>query len=495
MATPTWLRYANQNATRNQPLSPRLVEAFSFLPDLGVTMEVFSGGQPSSGSNRVGSHRHDHGNAADVFFYRDGRRLDWSNPGDREVLGHIVAMGKQRGVTGFGAGQGYMQPGSLHVGFGPEAVWGAGGRAANAPEWLRQAYYQPQSLPPLPIPTGGSALDAANAMAGAPEPPQRPAGLAYVPPPPPPLPRTDPRLPSAQIDALAGAVPAAVLPRLNDADINERAIDTYGPDAQATSPTQDLWNEYSNWMEQSTPGTPSTRVARGAPQTVPFPWNDQMGQSAAVANALGGPPIPPQRPGALPPPMPPVRPISAPTDVAQAPIPPVRPSALPTAPMATFAGETVGGNPVEQARSFLGDFASNGGLLGMGLNLVTGRGLFPGDQGVIPQFKQGVLDRMEELGPKRGDVLSGIFSRRVGETPTFSRSVPQSGPFSVATAVGPGGSESGFLSGRSFQPRGSTYDANVRRANMDALRGVEGRTMREKIDNFQRSGGTLYKAG
>lgn len=41
-----WLRYANQGAVRNQPLSDRLTGALGFLPDLGVSMEVFSGGQP-----------------------------------------------------------------------------------------------------------------------------------------------------------------------------------------------------------------------------------------------------------------------------------------------------------------------------------------------------------------------------------------------------------------------------------------------------------------
>ena len=34
-----------------------------------------------------------------------------------------------------------MQPGSMHIGYGNEAVWGAGGKGANAPEWLRDAYH------------------------------------------------------------------------------------------------------------------------------------------------------------------------------------------------------------------------------------------------------------------------------------------------------------------------------------------------------------------
>lgn len=141
-----WLKYVNQGATRNQPVSPELAKALSFLPELGVSMEVFSGGQPgiNEGGARVGSTRHDHGNAADVFFYKDGRKLDWANPDDLPIFQDIVRRGKEAGITGFGAGDGYMQPGSMHVGFGKEAVWGAGGKGANAPDWLTQAYSSPR---------------------------------------------------------------------------------------------------------------------------------------------------------------------------------------------------------------------------------------------------------------------------------------------------------------------------------------------------------------
>ncbi len=112
-----WLRYRNQGATRNLPLDQKLTSALSFLPDLGVEMEVFSGGQPGKGSGlaRVGSVRHDHGGAADAFFYKDGRRLDWSNPEDVPVFQEIVRRARGAGVTGFGAGPGYMQPGSMHI--------------------------------------------------------------------------------------------------------------------------------------------------------------------------------------------------------------------------------------------------------------------------------------------------------------------------------------------------------------------------------------------
>jgi hypothetical protein len=169
-----WLAYANQGATRNLPLADPLVQAMSFLPEMGVRMEVFSGGQPAPGEGpRVGSTRHDHGNAADVFFYdaATGRKLDWSNPNDLPIFQQIVSQARANGITGIGAGDGYMQPGSMHIGFGNEAVWGAGGSSANAPDWLREAYGmpgQPSAQPAQAANRGGNALAAPQAgmMAG-----------------------------------------------------------------------------------------------------------------------------------------------------------------------------------------------------------------------------------------------------------------------------------------------------------------------------------------
>jgi hypothetical protein len=137
-----------------------MVRALSFLPELGLGMEVFSGGQPAEGGGpRVGSTRHDHGGAGDVFFTRNGERLDWRNPDDVPIFQEIVRRGKANGLTGFGAGDNYMQPGSMHVGFGDAAVWGEGGRGANAPDWLNAAYYgdgsySPQQGNALAGPTG-----------------------------------------------------------------------------------------------------------------------------------------------------------------------------------------------------------------------------------------------------------------------------------------------------------------------------------------------------
>lgn len=137
-----FITYRNQGATRNRPLDEELVKRLAYLEKMGITVEVFSGGQPTAeeGGPRTGSTRHDHGHSGDMFFYRDGRKLDWANEQDRPVFEEIVRRGKEAGITGFGAGPNYMQPGSMHVGMGNPGVWGADGKGDNAPEWLRAAY-------------------------------------------------------------------------------------------------------------------------------------------------------------------------------------------------------------------------------------------------------------------------------------------------------------------------------------------------------------------
>jgi hypothetical protein len=175
-----WLQYANKGAIRDKPISPKLAEGFSFLPEMGISMQVFSGGQDGKGegNRRTGSIRHDHGDSADVLFIKDGRKLDWGNQADIPVLQEIVSRSRANGVTGFGAGDGYMQQGSMHVGFGTPAVWGAGGKGENAPDWLRQAFntkYQPSPTPQAPVQVASN--DAPSAFqAAAPQQQVKPAG-------------------------------------------------------------------------------------------------------------------------------------------------------------------------------------------------------------------------------------------------------------------------------------------------------------------------------
>lgn len=137
-----YLVYKNQGATRSRPLDEELIERLAYLEAMGITAHVTSGGQPGKGESgpRTGSTRHDHGNSMDADFYIGDRKLDWNNPDDLPIFQEIVSKGKAAGITGIGGADDYMGAGRLHMGMGTPSRWGAGGKAANAPEWLASAY-------------------------------------------------------------------------------------------------------------------------------------------------------------------------------------------------------------------------------------------------------------------------------------------------------------------------------------------------------------------
>lgn len=131
------------NAIRNQELNPKLEKVLSYAAgQIGAHVEVYSGGQ--SGYRRIGSTRHDNGNAADLkLFVMEGgqkRYLDFNNAEDREKYATFVEHARAAGATGIGAGEGYMGSKAIHVGYGDEMTWGTGGRSVNTPGWLRQAF-------------------------------------------------------------------------------------------------------------------------------------------------------------------------------------------------------------------------------------------------------------------------------------------------------------------------------------------------------------------
>lgn len=132
---------------RKQPISSQLRSVLSKAAEAaGVDVRVKSGGQPEAGSGgkRIGSTRHDNGNAADLDLYVGNKKLSPNNPEDLAAFKKFVSTAKAAGATGIGAGEGYMAPDAsrIHVGFGSEAIWGAGGKGANASDWLREAVGQ-----------------------------------------------------------------------------------------------------------------------------------------------------------------------------------------------------------------------------------------------------------------------------------------------------------------------------------------------------------------
>lgn len=132
---------------RDQPISWELYQVlYRAAEAAGIgTVLVTSGGQPGSTGRRTGSTRHDHGRAADLKLLVGGRPLVFSDSQAPTAVEEFVTAAAARGAIGIGAGVGYMGPQTLHVGFGrtvrdtQQLVWGAGGRSAHAPGWLRRA--------------------------------------------------------------------------------------------------------------------------------------------------------------------------------------------------------------------------------------------------------------------------------------------------------------------------------------------------------------------
>jgi hypothetical protein len=101
----------------------------------GLRVYVFSGGQPTEGRNRTGSHRHDLGGAADLYLVDPVSHhiLDMRDPDDRVCMASFIQAAVAAGATGVGAGLGYMGPQAMHIGGGSAAYWGGA-------EWVPAAY-------------------------------------------------------------------------------------------------------------------------------------------------------------------------------------------------------------------------------------------------------------------------------------------------------------------------------------------------------------------
>ena len=137
---------ANQNATRNQPLDPKLMLVLQrAATDAGVDVVVFSGGQfrrDSGNPRRVGSIRHDEGLAADVHLFSGKQRL--STAREHPVVAKFISAAVAAGAKGIGCGPGYMGSVGIHVDmWGAQAgsrTWGRNARSVNTPSWVLAAY-------------------------------------------------------------------------------------------------------------------------------------------------------------------------------------------------------------------------------------------------------------------------------------------------------------------------------------------------------------------
>jgi hypothetical protein len=139
------VKYGNANATRKGKLTPRLEGILNqAAKKTGLDVVIHSGGQPSSGTGRTGTHRHDNGFAGDIWLYKNGKQLGTGTNASADVIAFAQAA-KDAGATGIGAGDGYMRGNSMHVDIsrgnsvGDEAGthWGRDNSSDNSPQWLR----------------------------------------------------------------------------------------------------------------------------------------------------------------------------------------------------------------------------------------------------------------------------------------------------------------------------------------------------------------------
>ena len=138
--------YRNQGATRRLKVVPALERILLSAANATNThVIIFSGGQDHT-TGTVGSNRHDHGYAADIWIYRDSSHRDrLSMSRDTQEASLFAKAARQAGAKSIGAGSGYMDGVGMHVDISPGATvaagsatyWGAGGRSGNAPAWVR----------------------------------------------------------------------------------------------------------------------------------------------------------------------------------------------------------------------------------------------------------------------------------------------------------------------------------------------------------------------
>jgi hypothetical protein len=137
---------ATEASVRIHPIQQQLKDKLDFAASkTGVRVRVTSGGQPGTGPNRTGSHRHDSGGAADLELYdqNDGHMLDMRDPADAARMREFTKQSVRAGATGVGAGLGYMGANRIHIGGGNPATWGGA-------DWIRPAWEEGRSDPASP---------------------------------------------------------------------------------------------------------------------------------------------------------------------------------------------------------------------------------------------------------------------------------------------------------------------------------------------------------
>ena len=117
------------NKIRNLKVPDATRQALEYAAQqTGLRVDIQSGGQPSTGGRRKGSHRHDvtGGGAADFDLYdAEGKIVPHSDPRALQFVEHAAAAG----AGGGGAAPGYMGPNRIHLGAGGSQIVYTGSKA------------------------------------------------------------------------------------------------------------------------------------------------------------------------------------------------------------------------------------------------------------------------------------------------------------------------------------------------------------------------------
>ena len=151
------------SAIRNRAISRELRDILEAAAEVvGIDeIRITSGRQPGTHGRSIGSTRHNGGRAADLQLIRNGVRERFTDAAGGPIFEGFVTAAAAAGAIGIGAGVQYMGDRTIHVGFGlnkndtRRLVWGAKGRSANAPQWLRDAAEAGWNAPE-PLPDGPS---------------------------------------------------------------------------------------------------------------------------------------------------------------------------------------------------------------------------------------------------------------------------------------------------------------------------------------------------
>lgn len=102
---------------RNRKVNPSLERILAGAAKAAKvdTVVIKSGKQPGTTGRRIGSARHDTGNAADFYLVKGGRILDSTRPGDRKIMADFMTASVKLGIRGGGHSSGYMGTTVTHL--------------------------------------------------------------------------------------------------------------------------------------------------------------------------------------------------------------------------------------------------------------------------------------------------------------------------------------------------------------------------------------------